>query len=1137
MKNTTRKHIWPVSVVMALAVIGMLAAFVALSALPGTAQAQDPPPPPALPGTTPAGTPPPTADPADPNAPPPPPTQPPAPNQGPTVVGELAAVTLTLGEADAAEATVDVSVAFSDPDDDELTYTVQSSNVAVALTFVNGSQVSIIAAAVGTAVILVQATDPDGASATQRIAVTVETRNNPPTAVGAIDAVTLMVGASRSIDVSGNFTDADGDALTYTTRVASAAVATASVAGSRVTVTAAGLGTTSIIVTATDPDGARTTQSISVTVAAQSGDATDGIKSSSTSANATVRLELTIGNLPFDMSKLGGSSIELYLEDDFKVPDTIDRGSVYFTVDNPPTDATNNGGRVYATDPIDIDTDGHFTADKSDYAIQVVIPDMNTADRPEFDGFQGPQKRQTLKLVFTKEAGIKNPSEAGTHSVGYTVLRPNVGTNDGKSNAGDGEDNNHWTELGTVATVGKISLSDVDNTRGYELTVTGSGFNNGTSAAVHVLHIPNSSGADRNKYLWNALNCSLMVMAVGDNRPANTSNPYCGPYDSLGSAERAVVDALDFKTGDAEGALCSAVILNGQRAGIATVGDDDTVAVTFEVTVPIFGPGNTNYICMVDGEGRSAGTDVEDFKLEPSIRISPSSASVGDTINVFAQDYPNATAGLASLKIANQAVYPLPMAHPNHVSVNADNIGSDGSATATFDMPGSVSGSPLEGTVRIDAAWGTLEDLEPGETLGACNVEDEPDGTPDNEPCYSEDGKITLAGSKLELSVGEARANDSVTIQGDGFGTGRGHVCAYNITIDGVPLEVDGDSVVSQGGCRPGSDASGPAVEVSNAGQFVATVYLWNASGNNNPALIAGAHTIRVQDSEGFYGTATIVIKEPGMTILPAVLGPRDHLTVTGTDWPVDNQDSDADLNNVKVEVENREYTVIPDATGRFTVEHRVSRRVAIPSTQQVKATYGSGDIVKVTSFEVPAAKIEINPTEGQPGDDVTLTVEGMPVYTEVNEITIGGATVGGSRDFRTDVDGALTADDIPIPGLDPGTYSVVMKVGSGTTQTVAIGSLNVLLEVAPGAVSTLPDALENLDDNLAAVFYFDNVSKTWSFYDPRPEFAELNTLSELIEGQAYWILVEEAAAEVVLNNRSRSLSCSGGDCWNLVVW
>ena len=39
----------------------------------------------------------------------------------------------------------------------------------------------------------------------------------------------------------------------------------------------------------------------------------------------------------------------------------------------------------------------------------------------------------------------------------------------------------------TVKTVAKITLSDVDNSRGYEMTVTGSGFNNGTTAGVYVL--------------------------------------------------------------------------------------------------------------------------------------------------------------------------------------------------------------------------------------------------------------------------------------------------------------------------------------------------------------------------------------------------------------------------------------------------------------------------------------------------------------------------------------------------------------------------------------------------------------------------------------------------------------------------
>ena len=810
----------------------------------------------------------------------------------------------------------------------------------------------------------------------------------------------------------------------------------------------------------------------------------DSIVSSSTSASAGVKLTLTIGNVDISVPPTlepgtrmeAGSSIELYLEDDFKVPDTIPQSSVYFTVTQPRETETNSGGRVYVTDPIEIDTDDHYGGD-DDWAIQVFLPDFNTGD--DFDGFQGPLKGQQLQLVFLKSAGIVNPSEAGTHSVGYSVLGPNDDANDGPK-----------TQLGTVSTAGKISLSDEDNIRGYELTVTGSGFNNGTSAAVHVL-------AD--------------------------------PDGTLGLATAVAAGGTD------EAQACATIVRDGHRAGVATVGSDDKVAVSFEVTVPIFKPGNVNFICMVDGEGRTAGGDVETFKLEPSIRVLPTSANAGDTINVYAQDYPNINAPLVSLKIAGQEVFQamIPnatgsarVANPNNITVNSGTIGSDGSATATFDLPGSISSSALEGTVRIDAAWGAHETWAVGDRSYKCDVKEESPGVADREICYSEDAKLTVTGSTLRASQGEARSNDTITITGEGFGTGRNvEIDPANITIDGVAVLVDDDSL-----------ADGK-VEVSNAGQFVATIYLWAAGTGNNPALIPGTHTIRVEDSLSFVGTTVVSIVEPTIAITPDTLGPRDYLTVTGKDWPVDNQDSDADLKNVVVSVENRTYTVIPDATGRFTVEHRVSRNVGIPSTQQVEARYGDGDVVKVTNFEVPAAEIDITPTEGQPGDEISLTVEGMPVYTEVDEITIGGANALGSRTFRTDRDGDVTADGLAIPGLDPGTYSVVMKVGSGGSQTVAIGSITVLTEVVPGAVAMLPGALSELGDNLEAVFYFGNVSKEWSFYDPREEFADLNTLDGMVADQPYWILVGEAVDEVVLNGRTRSLTCSNGDCWNLVVW
>jgi hypothetical protein len=68
-------------------------------------------------------------------------------------------------------------------------------------------------------------------------------------------------------------------------------------------------------------------------------------------------------------------------------------------------------------------------------------------------------------------------------------------------------------------------------------------------------------------------------------------------------------------------------------------------------------------------------------------------------------------------------------------------------------------------------------------------------------------------------------------------------------------------------------------------------------------------------------------------------------------------------------------------------------------------------------------------------------------------------------------------------------------------------------------------------------VFNFNNVTKTWSFYDPRPEFAEANTISELTDGDIYWINVSAAQTDVTLNAKARNLTCADGDCWNQIVW
>ena len=830
--------------------------------------------------------------------------------------------------------------------------------------------------------------------------------------------------------------------------------------------------------------------------------------SSSTSGSATVEVKLTIEEL--NMPVAVGGSIVLYLEDDFAEPDSISASDVYFVVSSPVDVTTGNGGRVYSTvDPV-ISNSDYFTPDKKDIAIQIFVPDLCPNATDNCEGDDGLNMNDTVSVVVTKGAGIKNPSEAGTHSTGYNVLpATHTGSVPGTPMATD-----------ILPTVRKIGLDDVDNKRGYELTVTGSGFKDGTTAAVYALHIMGTEpgNAMRNAYLWNALNCGEMIAAVPSDAAGNMGtgmdNPYCAMYnDDFPQAQKDVVMALDFSKGAAEEQLCDAIIRDGTNVGAALVGSDDKVAVTFEVTAPTFGPGQTNHICMVDGTGGSSYTDVEDFNLQASIKVVPSSVATGDTVNVFAQDYSNEGGIFNRLIIAGSEMAPNdaylfhPMSNMRHMDFVTDTESiSRGAGSVTFEVPGGY-----RGVLKIEGEWCT--------------------GSGDNQDCIKKDSTITIAGAELNASKTEVLPNDTITITGNGFGT-QTCIPVQNVTLDDVPVMIHDDSTAER--C---STSSGKGVEVSNSGQFVATVILWPVDDDStNPTLIPGTHELNVEDNDEYEADISLTIAEPTIMVSPDIAGPRDYITVTGANWPVDNLDNTLSR-PITVVVEDyqagRSYPLYADSVGRISAEHRIHRKVAIPDTVQVKASYDSGKVVKIGSFSVPASTITVSPNEGQPGDMVTLTASSMPVYTEADYVEIGGTTYSDPG-VNTDRDGNITVEDVLIPGLDPGVYSVVINVDG----TIAIGEVNVLAESsARGAPAELPGATESLGDNLVAIFHFDDVGKEWSFYDPRSEFAELNTLTEMVNGEAYWILVSETVDDVVLNNKVRSLTCRGSDCWNLEVW
>lgn len=194
--------------------------------------------------------------------PPTPPTPPPPANRAPTATGSIEAQTIPAGES----VTVNVAGNFTDPDGNTLSFSAASSDDAVATASVSGSNVTIEGVAAGSTTVTVTASDPGGLSATQSIAVTVEAANQAPVGEGIIDDQGMVVGDEVTVDVTDNFSDPDGDDLTYTATSSDTAVATVATDGAMVTITAVGAGEATVTVTATDPGELSATQEFGVVV-------------------------------------------------------------------------------------------------------------------------------------------------------------------------------------------------------------------------------------------------------------------------------------------------------------------------------------------------------------------------------------------------------------------------------------------------------------------------------------------------------------------------------------------------------------------------------------------------------------------------------------------------------------------------------------------------------------------------------------------------------------------------------------------------------------------------------------------------------------------------------------------------------
>ena len=531
---------------------------------------------------------------------------------------------------------------------------------------------------------------------------------------------------------------------------------------------------------------------------------------------------------------------------------------------------------------------------------------------------------------------------------------------------------------------------------------------------------------------------------------------------------------------------------------VAQVGSNDTGSCTFTVSNPPFGVGN-NFVGAVDGRGQGAtksathNDDKQKFELTPTIAASPASGNPGDSILVQMYDFPpNQQVTLVDLarQVANDA------STTNIVSHNAGSTGTDGSANFRMTVPN----------------WAPQGVLDLQVTAG---------GKKDNIT-------ITIGGPVVKSTPSTVLANQRINLVGTGF-TPNSRVCCGtkegNETVD--PLMTIGGETIPVGRINDGDD-----VRVDSGGNWSASIDLPLTQVTSDE----GTREIVVRDSRGRTGDVDVTVPARSVTIDPPTGRGGTVAVVRGENFPSKNDSGDSF--NIEITYTSSagdlRVSTTPDASGRFEADITIPRLATIPSTNTVQVVYEYGDndipVTTTVTHQVPEGELSLSQSSGPPGTEVTVRGQGFRTTTPVTSVEIGDIEIPLSPAPYTTSQGGLDFD-ITIPDLDTGVQTIEVSISGGTTASIGF---TVTPGDAAGAETPAADAVANMGENFVRAFYFNNNTKSWSFYDP--EVPEASTLENFIAGASYWVLVG-ADQEVILNRNTRNLTCADGNCWNLIVW
>ena len=344
---------------------------------------------------------------------------------------------------------------------------------------------------------------------------------------------------------------------------------------------------------------------------------------------------------------------------------------------------------------------------------------------------------------------------------------------------------------------------------------------------------------------------------------------------------------------------------------------------------------------------------------------------------------------------------------------------------------------------------------------------------------------VMVATKDLTLNPSTAVAGQDVTIQGSGFsGSGTQDT---SITIDG------GDRLA-------GTDD----ITVDSGGSMSVTITLPESA-------TAGDRRIQFKDTVGRIGRATLTIPKATLSVEPDESLIGSPITVSGEGFPANDLVQITYAEGPGASAADRPIgTATTGPTGVFETTVRVPSFALTGESHKVAAT---SQLAKVEDNRVsakskhstPDPDVTFSPSQVEAGGLVTISGINFTGFRAVESITIGSASILPVPAPTSDGNGSFTASNVLIPQLDPGNYTVKITVGDDVvTKFLAI------VEAVEETVSDPAEVFAPLGDRLVRVWYLDQDTGNWLFYDPDPDLANFNNLTVLPLQEVVVIIISE---------------------------